>query len=185
MTVTSDSQITLVNGLIYLDKPPGHGDSRHLRIATRVGLIEHLGTEFEVMSNDQAVRIRVREGQVRFSCANADLVADAGTELLTSHTGTVTQRPIPTYGHDWLWIAALTPNFAVEGQSLMTYLQWVSRELGRALVFANDQARDSARLTILHGSTQNQASLDALADVLSTTTLSYELAEGTIRVHSN
>ncbi len=185
MTVASDRQITLEHGLIYLDKPPGHSDARPMRIATRTGLIEHLGTEFEVKSDDQAVRIRVREGQVRFFGASGTLVANAGTELLTSNEGAVAQRPVQTYGRDWLWIAALTPNFIVEGRSLMDYLEWVSRELGRPLVFANDQARESARRTILHGSAQNQASLDALGDVLSTTTLSYELAEGVIRVHSN
>jgi len=185
MTVASDTQITLERGLIYLDKPPARGETRPMRIATRSGLIEHLGTEFEVMSDDHAVRIRVREGQVRFSGASGALVANAGTELLSSRAGAIAERPIQTYGRDWLWIAELTPNFAVEGRSLMDYLEWVSRELGRPLVFANDQARDSARRTILHGSAQNQASLDALADVLSTTTLSYELAEGAIRVHSN
>ena len=185
ISVSTDSQITLEHGLIYLDKPPGNSSARPLRVGTRVGLIEHLGTEFEVMSDEHVVRIRVREGQIRYSGVTGPVLAGAGTEVLASEGGTVTRRSVLSYGSEWQWIAALAPSFAVEGRPLMDYLQWVSRELGRPLMFADEQARESAHSTILHGSVQTQATLDALADVLSTTNLNFELAEGAIRIHSN
>jgi hypothetical protein len=185
IAVDGDSHLTLEHGRIYVDMPAGATDLRPLRIATRVGLIEHLGTEFEIVSDDGLVRIRVREGQVRFSGATGVVVASAGTELMASSGGQVTERAVQTFGRDWQWAAALAPDFAVEGRSLGDYLQWISRELGRPLVFANAQARESAHRTILHGTVHSQATLDALADVLSSTSLTYELVDGAIRVHSH
>jgi ferric-dicitrate binding protein FerR (iron transport regulator) len=184
VAVEAASQLSLERGKVYVDKPVEVTASHPLRVATRVGLVEHSGTEFEVLSDDRVVRIRVREGQVRFSGATGVLIATVGTELLASSAGGVTQRPVPTFGLDWQWTAALAPGFAVEGRLLSDYLQWISRELGRPLVYANAQAHESAKRTILHGSVHSEATLDALAEVLSSTSLTYELVEGAIRVHS-
>ena len=185
IAIDGASHLALEDGRLYVDKPPGLAEPEPLQIATRVGLVEHLGTEFEIVSDNQVVRIRVREGRVRFSWAAGVIIASAGTELLTTSAGQVTQQPVPTFGREWQWAAALAPNFAVEGRSLDDYLQWVSRELGRPLDYKNAAAREGAQRTILHGSTRSQATLDALADVLSSTSLTYELVGGAIRVHSD
>jgi ferric-dicitrate binding protein FerR (iron transport regulator) len=182
--VKSVSQLRLEHGTLYVDKPAGLPAGGRLGVLTRAGLVEHVGTEFEVLSDDQTVRIRVREGQVRFAGPDGVQFAVAGTELVAASDGQVTREPVPTYGPDWQWAAALAPEFAVEGRSLDDYLQWLSRELGRPVVFADGRARESARRTILHGSVRSPATLDALAQVLSSTSLTYELADGVIRVHS-
>ena len=185
ISVVAASHIQLERGAIYIDKPVNLPQVDPLRVETHSGMVDHLGTEFEVLSTDQLVRVRVREGQIRFSGALGVMIAGAGTELISSSTGRITQQPAPTYGRDWQWAAALAPDFAIEGRSLLDYLQWISRELGRPLRFANEQVRESARRTVLHGSAQSHATLDALADVLSSTTLSYDLVDGAIRVHSD
>jgi hypothetical protein len=185
LVIDRASRFALVRGGIYLDKPAGVADPQPTQIVTRVGLVEHLGTEYEVVSNDQSVRVRVREGRVRFSGAAGVVIAEAGTELLATYDGQVTKRPVQTFGGDWQWTAALAPDFAVEGRSLDDYLQWMSRELGRPLQYTNAATRDKAQHTILHGSLRSPATLDALADVLSSTTLTYELVGGAIRVHSD
>jgi ferric-dicitrate binding protein FerR (iron transport regulator) len=179
------SHLALARGGIYLDKPPGIAEPLPLQVVTRVGLVEHLGTEFELVSNDQSVRIRVREGQVRFSGATGVIVANAGTELLALSEGQITKRAVQIFGRDWQWTAALAPDFAVEGRTLDDYLQWISRELGRHLEYSDAAVRDSAHRTVLHGTIHSRATLDALADVLSSTTLTYELVGGAIRVHSD
>jgi ferric-dicitrate binding protein FerR (iron transport regulator) len=178
------TEIRLTQGMIYVDKPPMPRRSDHLRVATAAGTLEHLGTEFEVLGSQQSVRVRVREGKVRLHGSSAEIVADAGTELLATPGGGVSQRPVATYGPDWQWVAALTPDYAIEGQSLLSFLQWVSREVGRHLEFAPPQARDIAARTILHGTVQGREPLDALADVLATTSLSYEIRGDAILVHS-
>jgi hypothetical protein len=183
--VAAAFQLQLERGTLYVDKPVGLPTAARLRVATRAGLVEHVGTEFEVFSDDQIVRIRVREGEVRFSSAIGVQVAVAGTQLVATSDGQVTRQAIPTYGRDWQWTVALAPEFAVEGRSLEDYLQWISRELGRPVVFADARARESAQRTILHGAIHSPATLDALDEVLSSTSLTYELADGVIRVHSS
>jgi len=169
LSVTATTQLSLERGLIYLDFPPASTASNPLRITTKAGAVEHVGTEFEVMSDDHGVRIRVREGRIRFLGKTATLVAGAGTELYAMPGAQISQRSIDTYGRDWLWTAALAPDYEIDGHPLIDYLRWVSRELGRPLDFADAKSRQIADHTILHGSVRGQASLDALSNVLATT----------------
>jgi ferric-dicitrate binding protein FerR (iron transport regulator) len=184
LTVSSASQISLQHGLIYLDFPPASGGGSPLRIVTNAGAIEHIGTEFEVLSDDEAVRVRVREGRIRFVGNTGTVDADAGTELVAAAGKSIVQRPIDTYGSDWLWTAALAPDYEIEGSSLMGFLRWVSRETGRPLNFADAKARQVADRTILHGSVLHQAPIDAMSNVLATTTLTYEIRGNAIWVRS-
>ncbi len=160
------------------------GTLRISAIITNAGAIEHVGTEFEVLSDDAAVRVRVREGRIRFVGRTGTVVADAGTELLAAPGKSIVQRPIETYGRDWLWTAALAPDYEIEGSSLIGFLRWVSRELGRPLNFADANARQIADRTILHGSVRHQAPIDAMSNVLATTSLTYEIRGDAIWVRS-
>jgi len=184
LNLTGGVEVSLAHGLVYLDVPPSIKSSTPLRILTRAGAIEHLGTQFEVLSNEGAVRIRVREGKVRLVGHAGTVVATAGTELLASVRGGISQRSVETYGRDWLWVAALAPDYDIEGRPLIDFLQWVSRELGRRVEYADAHAHDVAAHTIMHGSVRGREPLEALADVLATTSLTYEMRADTIRVHS-
>src|SRR5258708_952382 len=178
------TQVGLEQGLIYVDCPPQPATCDWLRVTTIAGIIDHVGTEFEVLSDEQSVRIRVREGRIRFVGGSAALYAESGTELLAAPGKRVARQPIATYGRDWLWTAALAPDYQIEGRPLIEFLQWASRELGRPLEFADVHTPQVASQTILHGSIKGVDPLDALAQVLATTSLSYEISGGTIRVHS-
>jgi ferric-dicitrate binding protein FerR (iron transport regulator) len=182
LSITASAQLSLERGLIYVDVPPGA--SGPIRVDTRAGQIEHIGTEFEVLSDDRAVRIRVREGRIRLVGSRAALVASAGTELVAVEGEPVTEGPVATYGRDWLWIAALAPDYAIEGRPLSEFLQWVGRETGRRLEFADEHARRLAEQTILHGSVRGQRPMDALANVLATTSLAFELRGDSIVLHA-
>ena len=187
--IASAAEIRLERGKIYVDMPPAA--SVRLNVWTHAGMIEHVGTEFEVLSDAAGVRIRVREGRIRLRDAHgaagnsAAVLADAGTELLAVPGGGIARRPVATYGSDWLWVASLAPTYEIEGQPLLNFLQWVSRELGCRLEFGDSRARDVAARTILHGSIRDHAPLDALANVLATTSLRYEIRDDTIRVNSD
>jgi ferric-dicitrate binding protein FerR (iron transport regulator) len=189
--ITSGTEIRLERGKIYIDLPPAPAVSARLNVWTHAGVIEHVGTEFEVLSDDAGVRIRVREGRIRLSDisgaigSSKAILADAGTELLAAAGGVVVQRPVPTYGNDWSWVANLAPTYEIEGQPLLNFLQWVSRELGRRLEFGDSEARDIAARTILHGSIHDHEPMDALANVLATTSLRYEIRGDAIRVNSD
>jgi hypothetical protein len=184
LEIVTASEARLERGLIYLDLPPANPSTIPLRVSTRAGVVQHVGTEFEVLSNDQLVRIRVREGRVRLRNASKETVINAGTQLTASQDGTLTTNPIDTYGRDWLWVTALAPDYEIEGQPLLSFLQWAARELGRPLKFGDDHAREVAERTILHGSIKGREPLDALSRVLATTSLSYEIRGDTIWVQS-
>lgn len=185
ISVTRPMQLSLKSGLIYVDMPPGLTASNLLSIKTRAGAIEHIGTEYEVMSDQRIVRIRVREGRIRISGASAVWVADAGTELLATLGDQFSQRPFATFGRDWLWIEAISPDYEIEGQLLTGFLGWVSREVGRPLEFSDARARQVANSTVLHGSVRGQEPLEALTHVLASTSLTYELRGDRIWVHSD
>jgi ferric-dicitrate binding protein FerR (iron transport regulator) len=184
LAVTGAAELSLERGLIYLDIPPRTLAANPFRVTTSAGVIEHVGTEFEIKSDDQTVRVRVREGRIRFLGAGGAVVADAGTELLAVPGKTLLRRSIATYGGDWIWTASLAPTYEIEGRPLIGFLTWVSRELGRPLDFADANARQIAGRTILHGSIHNQAPIDAMSNVLATTSLTYEIRGDTIWVRS-
>ena len=182
--VTGRRRLSLQRGLIYVDIPPGLPAEEPLRVDTRAGSVEHVGTEFEVLTDDRAVRVRVREGRIRFLGKTDTVLADAGTELLVTPGKAIAQRSIDTFGGDWSWTTALAPDYDIEGRPLIGFLQWVSRELGRPLDFADANARKIADRTILHGSVRHQAPMDAMSNVLATTSLKYEIRGDTIWVRS-
>jgi ferric-dicitrate binding protein FerR (iron transport regulator) len=184
MEVTGHTEALLRHGQVYVDLPPGTTTTSPFRLATRAGTVEHVGTEFEVLSNDQVVRVRVREGRVRLRGPTQEAIAEEGTELIATKAGVVSRRSISTYGRDWLWVAALAPDYEIEGRPLLGFLEWASRELGRPLKFSDGHAREVAERTILHGSVRGREPLDALASVLATTSLSYEIRGDTIWIQS-
>jgi FecR protein len=180
----SELSLSLERGRVYIDIPPAFAAVNRLRILTAAGAVEHVGTQYEVLSDAQSVRIRVREGRIRLVGGAETVEADGGTELLVRPGGRVARGSVMTYGGDWLWTAALAPDYDIEGRRLADFLVWVSRELGRHLDFEGSRARDVANTTILHGSVLGLAPIEALRNVISTTSLTYEIRGDTIRVHS-
>ncbi len=183
--MSSQSRLTLQQGLIYMDTPPAPAGAGGLQLMTSAGLIEHLGTAYEVMSDGSSVRIRVREGRIRLGVGANAVIAGQGTELTAGSQGTVSRRNFDPYGTDWAWVASLAPEFNTDGRSLFEFLHWASRELGRQLQFADPRAEQIARRTILHGSVQGRGIQESLSTVLQTTSLTYEIQAGAVRVHSS
>ncbi len=176
------NEVVLRSGHVYLDFPQGAGA---FLLRTPAGTFEHVGTQFEAAVSDGETRIRVREGLVRMSTAVAAQVVNAGTEMMVSRAGSVTRRSLPTYGPDWAWVESIAPEFEIENRALADFLAWVARETGRHVEFADNRARELAGHTLLHGSVHGLAPLAALEQVLSTTSLRYEIHDDAIRVSSH
>jgi hypothetical protein len=183
--VLEGTDVELLRGMIYFDHPPAASAPGQLRIHTRAGTIEHVGTAFEVFSNEQIVRLRVREGQVRLRNTGHDIVASAGTELVAQADGSVSRGSWPLNGESWRWVSSLAPNYEIEGQPLLAFLEFEARELGYELTFADAHAREVAQRTILHGSVRGREPRDAIASVLATTSLSYSIRGNTLQVQSS
>jgi ferric-dicitrate binding protein FerR (iron transport regulator) len=181
--VVTQHSIRLTRGELYVDIPPGARGSDPFSISTADGEFRHRGTQFAVAVTQQQTRLRVREGVVLWKAANGESIVNAGTEL-TIDQGKAGRRDIPTAGRDWAWAESLAPEVDIENRPLREFLEWFSRETGRKLVLADDEARRQAASIRMHGNIRGLTAMEALSAVMASTTLRYELPEGVIRVSS-
>jgi ferric-dicitrate binding protein FerR (iron transport regulator) len=175
------NRMKLEAGRVYLDFG---ADTTPFSLETPAGPVEHVGTQFEAAILGSDTRVRVREGQVRVSTGHGLESGERGTEILFSASGAVRRSTIPTYGKDWEWVESISPSFAIDNRSLLEFLQWVGRETGRRIDFADMHVQAVASQTILHGSVEGFAPLEALDHVMNTTSLRFEVQGDAIRVSS-
>ena len=183
LEVTGSDEVFLRKGELYTDLPPNVRRATTFVVRTSFGLVEHLGTQFDVAVNGE-LRIRVREGSVRLRRGSQTETAVAGTELVVPRVGTSSQRSTATHGPEWSWVEALEPDYPIENRRLTDFLQWVARETGARLHFQDEHARDVAERTRLHGSVQGLSATQALETVLATTSLRYNFEQDRIEVSS-
>lgn len=181
--VLGPNDVELSRGMIYVDHPPQAAALSPLRLHTRAGIIEHVGSAYEVFSSGQVVRVRVREGQIRL--VGLDTLVAAGTEIVVNSGGVISRGSVALNGEPWRWVASVAPAYEIEGRPLLEFLQFESRELGYELVFADEHARQVAERTILHGNVRGREPLDAVNSVLATTSLTYSIRGNTLQVHSS
>jgi ferric-dicitrate binding protein FerR (iron transport regulator) len=183
LETTATRVVALEGGEVYVDLPPVMSRPSAFVVGTPLGLVEHLGTQFDVAVKEN-LRIRVREGSIRLRRGTDTQTAVAGTELIVPPTGPTAKQSIATHGPEWSWIEALEPDYIIENRRLIEFLQWVARETGRRVSFSDDHARDIAEHIRLHGSISGMRPSEALETVFATTSLRYDLEDGLIRVSS-
>jgi len=150
----SSNRIFLRRGTIYLDSGP-RKVLHALQIETEVGLVKEIGTQFQVTQGAESVELRVREGQVTLETGSDRQTAVKGIELIAMKDKSIVSQSIPVYGQEWDWILKVSPAFSVEGRTLDEYLEWVSRETGLKIWYADESLAKSAPQIILHGSIGN------------------------------
>jgi len=160
--------LELQQGTLYVDSGEQPDRSAAVEIRTALGSIYDIGTQFEVRLADEALRVRVREGAINLERGEDALEATAGTELSVDPSGSISRREVPIRGPLWDWVLEIAPAFALEGSSLPVFLEWVSRETGRQIRFANDGIAESSSSVIVHGSVEGLRPDQALAAVLPT-----------------
>jgi ferric-dicitrate binding protein FerR (iron transport regulator) len=109
---------------------------------------------------------------------------DAGTEVLFDGEHAVSRRAFATAGRDWAWAEAMSPDVVIEDRPLLEFLAWFSRETGRKLVLSDDATRQQVSSIHMHGNVQGLTAVEALTAVMASTSLRFELPEGSIRVSS-
>lgn len=184
LKLRSSTEIELVTGQIYVDIPsiPGRSQaSVELQVITRLGSINHIGTQFMVSSDASNVEVKVREGSVSVDNGKQVVVTSKGQQATLGESDPVSREAILTYGPDWQWVEKLTPVFVLEGHPLMDFLNWISRETGKELLFQSVEAESIATKTVLHGSI-NDEPLRALELVLQTNDLSWYEQDGKIHL---
>lgn len=173
---TSESELELIAGAVYVDSGAGNR-AGSLEIATSHGIVQDIGTQFEVATMDDGLRVRVREGLVQLYQAEQELAFEgrAGQEFRVDPVGTIRQNSFSPYDPAWSWAEALAGSPNVEGMPVLEFLNWVARETGREIQFEGRNVQLAAGSAILHGNAQNLTPMEALEVMLSTTNFVYSL----------
>ena len=171
--------IVLARGTAYVDAETG---TQELEIRTAAGVVRDLGTQFELLYDEDRLRLSVREGVVILRDGDREVQAGAGERLTLDASGRLLREPIRAYDSDWDWLQELAPWPDLDNLPLTQFLDWVERETGRAVRFAQPEAEARARGTYLHGSPGRFAPMEALAVMLATTDFRYVVSEDAILI---
>ena len=174
--------IALDEGAIYVDSGLEAGSATPLEIYTPLGLVREIGTQFEIRLQDDSVRVRLREGAVVVHHYNQTYEVRVGTELELDADGSVTPREFSTYGPEWEWIIGITPTLDLEGRTARTFLDWIARERGWTLAFADEAVARSAEEIELSGTVERLTLEQALDAVLPTCRMIYRVEDGVLVV---
>jgi hypothetical protein len=152
---TSDESVFLRSGQVYFDSQPatmaaitGSG----FEINTDHGLVKHLGTQYMTTVDARDLIVRVRQGQVSVDGAYVEqAVAVAGQQMTVSGGATPSVLDIDVYGETWAWAEEMAPVVSMDGKTTRDFLERVRHELGLALNFESDAAREAADAGELFG----------------------------------
>ena len=153
LTFSHDQAIYLEEGSIYVDAS-GAGTSQFV-VKTRLGSVEHIGTQYMVTTGSGLLNIAVREGEVRYEGDAGPIFGHAtqeGAELITVNgAGAHSTQVISPVGDAWRWVNKVSPEFSTNGKSLLAILHWFARETGRKVEFVTLDMRLDADLESIHG----------------------------------
>ncbi len=155
----AENQVYLREGRVYFDSVTGALSSRstndgvaNLAIRTDHGVVRHLGTQYMTQVGDNELVISVREGVVSID-GNVTARASAGQRFAISGFGELSINE--TNGvDDWEWVEKSTPAVNLNGRFVTEALDWVSRESGRTISYASEDAERIAKETQLRGNMQ-------------------------------
>ncbi len=178
IVLLSDRRLRLLRGQVYVDSPPGQATAPE--IATPLGSVRHVGTQFMVSLRRERLDIRVREGAVLLDHGDGLTTVDSGEALQVAADGRRVSRQVQSYGAEWSWVETIGVVPAAGHASLRAFVDWVARETGRTITVASDDVgRRLAALPMPTG-VRTAAPLDALADALAVSGLTWREEAGTI-----
>ena len=166
-------RVRLEAGLVYIDTGATAAAARRVEVVTPAGLVWDLGTQFEVGYRADALTIRVREGRVIVERDSKEIQGLAGEALQLDETGRLQRTAISPFGPEWRWVQAVAPLPYADQLTVHELLEWVARETGREVRFAESGLAVRAGRTVLHGNPHRLMPMEALAVMLETTDLRY------------
>lgn len=172
--------LVLDRGSVYIDSGTGQPRRAFLEVRTRMGVVRDIGTQFEVRLREDELWVSVREGLATLARAGRSFAAPAGTRLVAGAAGGVESRALPVLGPEWDWVLAIAPEFRIEGRTLGEYLDWLSRETGWRVQFADPSIARNAPTIILHGSVAGLRPDETPPAVLPTCGLRHRLSDSTL-----
>lgn len=167
-------EVALDRGAVYVDSGAG---APALVVRTPLGEVREIGTRFEVRLHDGGLRVRLREGSVSVRRGGVSHEVPAGEELLWNAAGDVARRTLAPYDPEWDWATAIAPRLDLEGRTAREILEWVARERGLTLVYADPGVERAARETVLAAGPARLTPEEALPAVLPACRLAHRITE--------
>ena len=144
MTFLGPRRLALERGALYLDSEGAETGS--FLVETVLGLVEDVGTQFEVRLLGSSLRVRVREGEVVLRGERGELRGRRGEEVRVGPDASLRRRTVSVTGPEWQWMMEAGPSMNLALETLESYLRWVAREGGYELEFVDGELALEARL---------------------------------------
>lgn len=178
------ARVALETGTIYVDSQRPIAQGAGLEIATALGTVRELGTQFEVRvaaHEAVALRVRVRDGAVAVVRGAESHAVATGEELRVQRDGAVERGTIDPHGAAWQWVLDAAPRLGIERLPLAAFLEWVSRETGWEIRYAPPELAVSAGTITVTG-IEGLAPDEAVRVALPASGLEYRLEDGILLI---
>ena len=176
----------LVSGRLYFDSY-SRPSSAAISVATPLGTVNDIGTQFEVSLNADALRVRVREGAIAVAEGGSVVsTASAGEALQRTLTGSWERERIAADDPEWRWAEELARVSESEREPILVYLRWIARETGKQLEFESPLIELAAETASFSGDPRGLTPRNLLETITAISNFSYELTDdGTILIGRN
>lgn len=186
VTLVDADRIDVSAGAVYVDSGRPESGVGRLKVGTPLGVVRHVGTQFEARILPNGTRVRVREGRVDvMPVQGATRTLQKGEEVVLSRAGIEERGHIEPASDEWDWASNTAPDFDIDGRPVHELLIWAGREMGLQLVYASPESEAEARRAVLSGSVASLTPDDALAAVLPTTNLRSAERDGQLLIELN
>ncbi len=164
LRLDSEASISLNSGAVYIDSD--NREEAGIQIRTAFGTATDVGTQFEVRLEPDGMDVKVREGLVSLARGDEEYKITEGIVLSVGIDGGVSSASIAPFDPAWTWTQEIAPPFDIEGRRVLAFLDWVSRETGMTIRFADREVEQLAATTILHGAIEGLTPSQAPAVIL-------------------
>ncbi|MGD2167349.1 MAG: FecR family protein [Gammaproteobacteria bacterium] len=174
----------LAYGTLYFDSA-GRRAGLTIDVVTPLGTVRDIGTQFEVRTTPDALRVRIRSGSVALleSTAAVPVAGQSGEEIRLSAAGQISRREFARDDPEWAWAESLAvvPDF--DAPSVLRYLRWIAQETGKTLEFESETVRLQAELARFLGDPAGLMPTELLITITATSDFNYEITDsGTILI---
>jgi ferric-dicitrate binding protein FerR (iron transport regulator) len=172
LALDAANTLVLAAGAVFIESDPSYNNAA-VQVQTPLGVVRHIGTQFEVRWDDQRLRVRVRDGVISLDNPDGQWTSRGGEALVLARGSVPARHLIATSGPEWGWINQLAPPFTLEGSTLRAFLAWIERHHGIRHQYADPSLRDRVEQIVLHGSIRGLTAEEALAAVLPASGLTF------------
>ena len=179
--VANMEELELLKGQIYVESNE-HNNNNKLLINTKLGSINHIGTQYNVKLEAESINISVRKGAVLIHNDDLDKEINKGFEISINENGEHQKSSIDAFDSKWQWTQVITQEYDIQDKTISQYLKWISNETGYPIVWDSNKSKNLSSTIKLSGSIKGLTPIESLQVILPTTTFNYNISETAIHI---